>query len=120
LCSSVNVKRQVSHPHKTADKIKVLNILISKREDKRVWTEWSQVSPKVKLFLIFFVNAIPICKCRSQTSELVHFFKGLMLHSVDQTRKYTLFYFWSLKYRPTSCSAKRHARTNNESKTNVY
>jgi hypothetical protein len=93
LCSSVNVKRQVSHPYKTTHKIKVLNILISKREDKRAWTERSQISPESNLFLISFVHAIPICKCRSQTSELVHFFKGLMLHSVDQTWKYTLLYF---------------------------
>ena len=93
LCSSVNVKRQVSHPYKTTHKIKVLNILISECEDKRVWTEWLQVSREYKLFLIFFVHAIPICKSRSQTSEFVHFFRVLMLHSVDQTRKYALFYF---------------------------
>jgi hypothetical protein len=53
----------------------VLNILISKCEDKIVWTEWLKVSPEFKLFLIFLVHVIPICKCRSQEFELVHFFQ---------------------------------------------
>jgi len=39
LCSSVNVRDQVSHPHKTRDKIIVLGILVcvfldNKREDE--------------------------------------------------------------------------------------
>jgi len=85
-CSAVNVKRQVSHPYKTTDKIKVLNILISKREDNSLDRAVTGF-PEFKLLLISFVHAIPICKCRSQTSELVHFFKVLMLHSVDMTWK---------------------------------
>jgi hypothetical protein len=44
LCSSLNV-REVSHPYKTTGRIKVLYILTftfldSRREDKRLWTEW--------------------------------------------------------------------------------
>jgi hypothetical protein len=45
LCSSLNVRDQVSHPYKNTWKIIILNILIflflaSRREDKRFWTEW--------------------------------------------------------------------------------
>jgi hypothetical protein len=45
LCTSLNVRDQVSHPYKTTGKIKVFYILIftfldSRREDKRFWTEW--------------------------------------------------------------------------------
>jgi hypothetical protein len=45
LCSSLNVRDQVSHPYKTTDRIMVLYILSitfqdSRREDKRLWTEW--------------------------------------------------------------------------------
>lgn len=47
LCSSVNIKRQVSHLYKTTDKMKVLNILISKREYKRFWTEWLKFPPNL-------------------------------------------------------------------------
>jgi hypothetical protein len=45
LCSSLSVSNQVSHPHKTTNKIIFLYILIfilldSKLEDKRFYTEW--------------------------------------------------------------------------------
>jgi hypothetical protein len=44
LCSSFNVREQVSHPCKTTGKIVVLHISIftffdSKCEDKRLWTK---------------------------------------------------------------------------------
>jgi hypothetical protein len=44
LCSSFNVRTQVSHPYKTTGRIVVLYILTfifldSRREDKRLWTE---------------------------------------------------------------------------------
>jgi hypothetical protein len=45
LCSSLNVRDQVSHPYKTTDRIMVFYILTfkfpgSRREDRRLWTEW--------------------------------------------------------------------------------
>jgi hypothetical protein len=45
LCSSLNVRDQYSHAHRTMGKIKFVYILIfmfldSRREDKRFWTEW--------------------------------------------------------------------------------
>jgi hypothetical protein len=45
LCSSPNVRDQVSHPYKIAGKIIVLYILIftyidNRREDRRFWNEW--------------------------------------------------------------------------------
>jgi hypothetical protein len=45
LCPSLNVRDQVSHPYKTTGRIIVLYILTftfrdSRREDKRLWTEW--------------------------------------------------------------------------------
>jgi hypothetical protein len=45
LCSSLNVRDQVSHPYKTTGRITVLHVLTftflgNRREDKRLWTEW--------------------------------------------------------------------------------
>jgi hypothetical protein len=45
LCSSLNVRGQVSHPYRTTSNIIVLCIVIftlldSRHEDKRFWTEW--------------------------------------------------------------------------------
>jgi hypothetical protein len=44
LCSSLNLRHQVSHPYRTTGKIIILYVLIfmflhSKREDKKLWTE---------------------------------------------------------------------------------
>jgi Na+-translocating ferredoxin:NAD+ oxidoreductase RnfD subunit len=45
LCSYFTVRDQVSHPYKTTGRVVVLYILAftfldSRREDKRLWTEW--------------------------------------------------------------------------------
>jgi hypothetical protein len=45
LCSSLNVRDQVSHPYKTTGRIMVFCILTfkflhSRREGRRLWTEW--------------------------------------------------------------------------------
>jgi hypothetical protein len=45
LCSSLSVTDQVSHPYKSTGRIMVLYILTftfldSRRDDKRLWTEW--------------------------------------------------------------------------------
>jgi hypothetical protein len=70
LCSSLNVRDQVSHPYKTADKIIVLYILIFtfihvRREDRRFWTVWKEAFPELNLLLIpllmqlWFVSVVP-------------------------------------------------------------
>jgi hypothetical protein len=45
LCSSINVRDQVSHPYKITGRIIVLyivtfNFLDKRWEDRRLWTEW--------------------------------------------------------------------------------
>jgi hypothetical protein len=55
LCSSFNVRHQVSHPHKTWGKIIFLSILKfseRRREYKRFWTEWQQTFPEFNVLLI--------------------------------------------------------------------
>jgi hypothetical protein len=57
LCSSLNVRDQVSHPYKTTSRIMVLyiltfNFLDNRREGKRLWTEWQQAFPEFSLLLI--------------------------------------------------------------------
>jgi hypothetical protein len=70
LCSSLNVRDQVSHPYKTTDRIMVLYILTctfldSRREDNGFLTDWQQAFPEFSLLLIFsctqfwFVGAVP-------------------------------------------------------------
>jgi hypothetical protein len=52
LCSSFNVKDQVSHPHKTTSKIILLYMLIFTFFNRRFWTEWQQALPEFNLLLI--------------------------------------------------------------------
>jgi hypothetical protein len=40
LCSSLSVRDQVSHPYKTTAELWFCIFLDSRREDKRLWTEW--------------------------------------------------------------------------------
>jgi hypothetical protein len=45
LCSSLSVRDQVLHPYKTTGRITVLYMLTftfldSRRDDRRLWTEW--------------------------------------------------------------------------------
>jgi hypothetical protein len=61
LCSSLNLRDQVSHPYRTTGKIIVLYIVIftlldSRREDKWFWTEQWQALPEFNLPLILFLN----------------------------------------------------------------
>jgi hypothetical protein len=70
LCTSIHVRDQVSHQLWITGKIIVLYILIfkflvSRREDRRFWTEWQQALPEFDLLLIsswirfWFVIVVP-------------------------------------------------------------
>jgi hypothetical protein len=57
LCSSLDLRDQVSHPYKASSKIVVLCILnlmsvCNRWEDKEFWTEWQKVFPEFSLLLI--------------------------------------------------------------------
>jgi hypothetical protein len=54
MYSYLNVRDQVSHPHKTTGKGIVLYILIfmflySKHQDRRFWTKWQKAFPEFNL-----------------------------------------------------------------------
>jgi hypothetical protein len=70
--SSLNVRDKVSHPYRTSGKIIILYIVIftsfdSRREDKRLWTEWQKALPEFNLLLIsswikfWFVTVVHTC-----------------------------------------------------------
>jgi hypothetical protein len=72
LFSSLNVRRQVSHPNKTTNNIMILYIIIftfldSRGEVKRFWTEWRQTLPEFNVLIIsswikvLFVTVVPKC-----------------------------------------------------------
>jgi hypothetical protein len=55
LCSSLNLRSQVSHQYKTTDKILLLHVLIftclhSRRKGERFLTEWQLALPEFNLF----------------------------------------------------------------------
>jgi hypothetical protein len=55
MCSSLNMRNQVSHPYKATSKIIELYILTSAFlcEDKSFRTSWYQAFPKFSLLLIY-------------------------------------------------------------------
>ena len=96
VSSSLNMKDQVSHPYKGTGKINVMYILIlkfldNKLKDKIFRTEWQQAFPDFNLLLNFFANAILICLECSQTSELLHPFKGFSVSFCTVILSRTLF-----------------------------
>jgi hypothetical protein len=84
LCSSLNVRDQVSHPHRTTGKIlhsQMFTFLESRREDRRFWTEWLQALPEFTLLLIsskikfWFVTVVPKhTNCETLSSSLLVIF----------------------------------------------
>jgi hypothetical protein len=81
--SSIKVSDQVSHPHKTTDRVLILYVLIltfsdSKLEDKIFRTEWQQAFPDFNLFLIpsriefWLVRVVPKCSnCSTVPNNLL-------------------------------------------------
>jgi hypothetical protein len=93
LCSSFNVRDQVSHIYRTTGKLTVLYILIftyldSRQEGKRFWTEWYQALSEFNPILIssgikfLFVTVVP------------KYFKspgyGFDMYSGEKTATYTV------------------------------
>jgi hypothetical protein len=78
LCSSLNVRDQVSHPCKTTGKIIVLCSLIvtfsDRLEDRRFWTAWQQAFPEFSP--LWIPSLIQFwCYRLSQIFELCNIFK---------------------------------------------
>jgi hypothetical protein len=57
LCSSLNIRDQVSHPYRITHKsmvfVLIFTCLNSRRDNKRFWTECQQALPEFNLLLVF-------------------------------------------------------------------
>jgi hypothetical protein len=111
LCTSLNVRDNVSHPYKTTCKFIVLYVLIfmffnSRQKDESFWTEWQQALPEFRLLVT--TSWIRFCLLLSfpniwtvqyfQRIYLLSLCYDFTLHSGDKTSSYSLFlcfYFWT-------------------------
>jgi hypothetical protein len=117
LCSSLNVRDQVSHTYRTIGKIIVLYILLikffdSRREYRRFWTECYQALPEFNLFLISswikfrFVTVVPkYLNCDTLSNDLFAIFMSRIWPTVWWRESNTYFVFSMSISRPTSLLA---------------
>jgi hypothetical protein len=94
LCSSLNVRNQVSHPYKTIGKVIVLCILIFKFFDSRqaeisFWTEKQQTFPDFSLHLIFsWIKLWSACKIKFWRCLKPQVLDGFYKQSLHEERNF--------------------------------